>query len=400
MALLERYGARVLLTRSPKNAQVVITSQEPATTLPWEIKTQDDKSVLVISGDGLKLAPFLDDLEGLTLGARSFDVKTGAPLNRIYREELGLSAEGLKTNAGIEWSTTLAAPMTQGLHPSSLSLSLSASFSPEVESAQLFVYLNEDLVRVARVKADEKPQRLHLPLLPKLTTFPARLRLELVAQAPSQRCRVDSESLRAQILPDSWLELSPHNPGGKDFVSFSQKAAAGYTLSVPSEVLAQPIPWLHQLSYLRRSFGLEADKGEVSSDGTLPVIKLMPAGAKSKLSHVYRSIKTLDLTSDQPLVVWESDKEAQAPTIILWSLSKPFRPEVPLLSADQNDLIVMSASRVELRARTKDLKGELIEFSGSSKVLEFLERWRYWLLGLSWILLTGLFVFIAKRLKQ
>lgn len=405
MSLLDSYGVTPILSYSLNNASIAFADvsglKNENAKKEWAIISHNSKNILHVNNLDFSVGPLLDNLEGL------YNFSSGTPLKSDYldsaailqREELGLSPSGVKNAQGINWSMTLGENQTRGLQPKKLGLSIIATPGHSEDKTSVYVYVGEELLKIISLDNSSDPQ-YHEVLFPEqFNLYPAQLRIEVQGHKKERNCGGDNSFFDARILPDTFIEFDKTAAPINSFSSFSFQASQNYEVILTEENLTKPIGWLHQLNYIRKVFRLDPDRIYIpqGKNKASAVINLSKANGETK-TLPYQGHKSLSNLNGENFSLIEVKTNNGVNVLNLTTFGNPFRVKTDAVAPDHNDIMIYSNNRIELLDHSTRLQN-IPKFSKASSITNFLERYRYWLLGLAWLVLTYIFLKLGKKFK-
>lgn len=446
---LYRDGKEVTFTRLPQWGQIVLAPKAElqaliAATYPAKAKDSaqayfrgdenlaylklPDRRVLVISDDLTKLPAAASGGQwGNLLASNPYHVKQNALTNDSLisrgRQEISLTRLGLNLqpmNIGEQgsWSLdTTSLPANKRLEM--LNLNVVSAPSEHKMPVMLYVYLNGVLQHAAALNNNGAPNHISAPLAAN-DQRPGSNQLRLVVQRTldAGNCKGAVTGQPVQISGDSTLIVDDFNVTPRQFVELRPYFAGGLGLYLPQSVLDQADQHLFLLARL-----IEDNRYPVDPNN----IHFFPNNESPQVNAPFLIYGHAELAAFKPAVRFDKGEitvtgSDQQPLLNIDHLDNItvaqivdykgqhglwFRPAVPSQLPSQTSLVLTKDDVAFL-----DQKGIVLTLNHRHSDLAFVEygqkrRWlgglgiyRFWLLGLAWILVTVAVVMLYRKVRQ
>lgn len=395
---IEKLNKKVKFTAKPEEAIIEVFSDA------------NKKSLEVIqTGERTFLSINLNVKQDFSLFADHFGVFYPAAKNPIdtkknneffkTRNELGMDAAGSNASRGKVWNATLKTKT--GMEAKKLHLSITSAPREEDIPAHVFVYYNQELIKVVALnKATGAPQYFGINL-PESTVYPAQLQLIANHGEKATKCGGANNSFfDIRLLPDTEVEFAPIKNSQTSFAKFAATSQAGLDIILPSTALEAPLTYLPYLLRLQSLFSLPLDAIRFTDkvDSSRNSVRFLAKDETSKNIYI-NSMESLQIEglphlSFMNVVANKSNYELQ-----IGHFSDFIPDNFNLFNAGDEDLAVISKNYVEVLAHTSNLHERIQSYSDRNSLNQFFEEWKYYLLVFAWIALTIIFIKLAKKFK-
>jgi len=332
-----------------------------------------------------------------------------------------LSFDGTERNFAIEGRWFLALRMTDMpayTRPRSLDLYVSAAPSGDAKGVtMLMVYLNGVLLRSFRLNDDGRVQRVPIDLPPHLINLENGFRFVIYRQSTGGDCKRQPPVYPAQILDTSrvMLESFDETPiGFSDLPPWMRRQA---TLYLPDTITQQPLEALPLLSRVLQAVTNTDDPLRVEFYG--PNDSVSPNGEFVLVGSGGATRPQAPVSLDQGHVVLSNTKgdvifdfSTLARTALLqiaqmnghtgvWIEVGPDgifpQPEKPLVLG-RGDVAAVDDKGAFLTFNSRRDTVVNVVYPDTQTWFDLFSRYRYWIFGLGWILLTFGFVLLLRRI--
>jgi Bacterial cellulose synthase subunit len=311
---------------------------------------------------------------------------------------------------------------TRALPPGSRAerLALDVMVAPDSagERAVVSVFVNERMLGSAVAQTDE-PTRFDLPLPDGLVGTIANVRAMIQRRSAQGDCRFEPQGFPAQILGSSSIILSPADAPPRDFSDLVARWANGLEILIPAAAADQPEKVLGVLA---------PTLSALSSETAAITVKLVAAGAAPAPEAPFLSIGDLPPADSKPqarfdrgrvMVVDRSDRPildlggnttgaiAQIVTAGahpgLWIKPLAGDGTVPApadLRLERGDVAFIDKTGVALAMSTT--RDTLVKVAYPDQVswLSVAERFRFWIIGGFWLLVTLAFMLALQTMLR
>jgi hypothetical protein len=174
------------------------------------------------------------------------------------RSELGMDSTGTNASRGKVWNATLKTKT--GMEAKKLHLSLTSAPRDEDIPAHVFVYYNQELIKVVALNKETGAPQYFGINLPESTVYPAQLQLVANHGEKATKCGGANNSFfDIRLLPDTEVEFAPIKNSQTSFAKFAASSQTGLDIILPSAALDAPITYLPYLLRLQSLFSLPLD---------------------------------------------------------------------------------------------------------------------------------------------
>ena len=334
---------------------------------------------------------------------KNSDIKTLKSSSLLLRDELGLSSKGLKTSNGVEWNFKFDPKFQVELNsPSALHLSLIApQHNSNKTTTHLSVFLNEELVKTIILDNSEGPQYHRIEFPSYLKRYPFDVKITIKESGVRKACSTEiGKEYDHQLLADTALELQPVTGKPKNFAEFSLYSRGGIEVLVEKKTFSQTINDIKRLVFVTKMFSLSPRQFNISFSkeaSSSPFIKLSQEKALGELS--FKGLYRVNLGGKNNLGAIEL-VERNGQIGLIYNTLSDFIPSFYPPEADLNKLLVFSEDKLTLLTNTSSLMDQVPHISMADRIIPFLQRWRFYLMALTWLLLTFVFIRLGKKLRK
>lgn len=364
--------------------------------------------------------------EGYRLVGVPFPASNAAPSwpqERGDYYELPLAAFGFDTgprfiSTRAEWTATLPPgrfpPMTR---PSRMDLEVVAPIRTTGHGYELYVYLNDVLLRAARLNDDGTSQSI-LVNLPNHYHYPSNtVRVVIQHDGTSGDCLGELAAFPIQITPGSKLIVEHDERLPENFAALSRYLSGGFDVYMPKNYLEHPraLPILARLS---ADYQLTVDFRRIQFlDGDTPVTPQRPfvaigdvqiAGFKVPVRFDDGTVRIID-SKNAPLLDIATLPGITVAQLLRGDTShglwvRPTQPDVlPVLDGLQlslDDVAFADRTGIVLTIDSQEPSLARIHYPDSSDWTGILAQYRFWLLALGWLALSILFVYMYRKTQK
>ncbi|MGP9810393.1 hypothetical protein ACTZWT_02655 [Rhodopseudomonas sp. NSM] len=341
------------------------------------------------------------------------------PTERVSFDELGLVPAKAEVFGRADLAVTIANRMLAGgTRPSRILLDVMVAPDGAGEKAVVSAFLNERLMSSA-VAAIGEPTRLDLALPEGLVGAVANIRVVVQRRSAQGDCRFEPQGYPAEILGSSSVILSPTGATARDFSDLSTFWANGVEVLVPSTTAVKPLSVLPMLADVLDGLSRESapiavryvDAGAAPAPTAsfIAVSNLAPVGAGQRVSFDRGRVAIVDRSGRTRLDVGGFTTGAVAQIVTageipgLWI--KPLGadsalPVAPGVDLDRGDVAFLDKTGVALAMSTERDTLLRVSYPEQSSWLSTFERFRSWIIGGIWVLITLTLLFILQRLYR
>ena len=305
-----------------------------------------------------------------------------------------------------------------GREITSLRLMASAALDPQGQGATLTAYLNNTILGSRPLQSGD-PERMTFDVPEGLISRDNILRVLIQRQSEGSSCAYKIQGYPAQILPGSAFELSSASEqDATDFFHLSQQYLNGVDLVVdPGLTMSQGeiLEWTAGIAGSILPDGARvAMKGSVGGlDGTTPFIiisKETPKGANSDITLDDGAIEIRDTAGNVMFDGQDLDRLGIAHIVTvngadgLWI--RPGSGPAPVLSdrnplvLDRGNLALIDDSGIVVATSTLNRDLVSVVYPDQTSVMQILAKYRPWIVGGLWAVLTLLVLGVFQRLYR
>ncbi|MXO66070.1 cellulose biosynthesis cyclic di-GMP-binding regulatory protein BcsB [Altericroceibacterium endophyticum] len=308
-----------------------------------------------------------------------------------------------------DWQITL--PLNQvpaGQTPSKIAVDILVADDGSDTAPVISVTLNGLLLGSAAAQTDKR-MRLTLDIPDGLTTSANDLKVSVIRQIRGGDCAYAPQGYPAQLLPSSHFSFKPQSVPD-DFAELAPLFAGGVSLVLDS---AADIPATSELlgPLLNVNTPLEVSFGKVPATGPYVLVSgKVPAGTSPALRFDRGEVE-FSYGEDGPSLIAGPIGAATAIQLlndgdrsVLW-----IRPGANFASLNMDqDAETLGLGNVALAdeheimmaySTTRDRLVD-IRYPDQVQISELLERYRVWLIGLGWLILSAGFVYLLRRSRR
>lgn len=350
-----------------------------------------------------------------------------APLpdrDRLYR--LPLSSLGLDTGPRfIETRTVWEAVveprnLPPRMRPKYASLKVLVPVRTAERGYELYVYLNDVLLRAERLKATGQMQEVTVSLPEKYQQQIDVLKFVAQYDGPEGDCLANRDVFPIQIAPDSALVIESDDTLPEEFRQLPRHLSGGFDVFLHRDFLdAGAEGALNLVARLSADFPLTVDYGRVRFlDGQTPLqpdapfVAVGPLNLQASRMPVSfdrgsvevidaRGNKLLDVNALPGLTVAQlvgQGETAQG----LWVRTAAERgfPELGGLHLRQDDVAFADHTGIVLTLNSDTPSLARVHYPEIKTWFVILEAYRFWFLALAWLALTLLFVYLYRKTRR
>lgn len=428
-ALLDAERGLVRFDTSPNSgpdwtvARINIRATADGPVSDMTVATENALPELLVTGTDpqIGLAQLLSPWAGLAGEGRTVTSAANQPAvsgNRLPLAALGgdLSSRAVKGSEDFTVNFS-ASDIPPGKVVSDLVVTAVSGLDPEGNGATLSVALNEVLLGSRTLSAGE-PQNLSFAVPAGLIGSENTLRFHVQRQPVAGACRYTMQGYPAQILPGSALVLADGGGEAQEFYELRQAAGQGVQLVIDRDLSlssAELAPWLAGVagSILpdRAPVVPRADMAALQGDMPFIVVSdIDPAGSEADVRLSEGRIEIRDTAGE---LLFDGDGLSRIGVVQMISVNgvaglwlKPGKGPAPVwteatpLRLDRGNLALLDERGLVLATSTQ--AGGLIEVSypDATRLADILERYRVWIIGGLWLLITLFVLGVFQRLYR
>ena len=341
------------------------------------------------------------------------------PTDRVSFDELGLVPAQADVFGRADLSVAIATrALPSGTRPSRLMLDVMIAPDGAGEKAVVSAFVNERLL-ASTVAAIGEPTRLDFPLSDGLVGTVANIRAVVQRRSAQGDCRFEPQGYPAEILGSSAIILSAAGSAADDFSDLATLWANGVEILVPASTAARPLAVVGLLADVLNALSKESapivvkfvDAGAAPTPGAsfIAVSNTPPAGATQRVRFDRGRVVVADRAGRTLLDIGGLATGAVAQIVTsgshrgLWI--KPLTgdgslPVSPAVYLDRGDVAFLDKTGVALALSTERDTLLRISYPDQGSWLTFLERFRPWIVGGLWGIITIVVLFVLQRIYR
>jgi hypothetical protein len=341
------------------------------------------------------------------------------PRTRLTFDELALAPAIAEVFGRADLAFAIATrDLPAGTKPSRLALDLMVAPDGSGEKAVVSVFVNERLLGSA-VAAVGEPTRFDLSLPDGLAGTVLNVRALVQRRSAQGDCRFEPQGYPAQVLGSSAVVLADADPQPHDFSDLSAWWANGIEVWLPSPAIQRPAPLMTLIADTLSALSPETAPiavrfnggGETSSPGApfIAVSSRPPAGATPRVRFDRGRVAVADRSGRSLLdlggfvggaVVQLVSAGAQHGVWIKPLANDGALPAPTDLRLDRGDIAFVDQSGVALAMSSERDRLLQIAYPDQVSWLTVAERFRPWIVGSLWALVTVAFLFGLQRMLR
>jgi len=334
------------------------------------------------------------------------------PLNR-----LGMDGDGLRSFGGqAEWNLSFDADsLPTQTRPDALALNIVV---PEAVSGNPFVlysFVNGVMQHAVTLPERSGAQTVMLPIGESVAAGHYNVRLLLTRQSSVGDCKSALPTAHAQVLPSSTLHLVADTTPAEDFSQLGRSFVGTYNVALPKQALLDPLAWLPVLTRVSSELRLSPAKAELMIGAAIPKDKpfvsfeaSLPEGFEAPIHFDHGRI-TVSESNGTPLLdtsklpgigVIALARSGEMRGLWIRSLDGDAMVLPANLNLTQGDVAFFdrTATILSINSSASDLT--VVDYPDYRDWRDKLSAWRPWLIGIVWLVLTVVFVGLARRMRQ
>lgn len=341
------------------------------------------------------------------------------PTDRVSFDELGVIPAQAEVFGRADLSVAIAnRSLPSGTRPSRLVLDVMVAPDGAGEKAVVSAFVNERLL-ASTVAAIGEPTRLDFPLPDGLVGTVANIRATVQRRSAQGDCRFEPQGYPAEILGSSSLILSPAGSVAEDFSDLATLWANGIEVLIPAGTAIRPLTVISLLADVLNALSKESAPitvryidGAAAPAPTAPflvVSNVPPAGATQRVHFDRGRVVIADRAGRTRLDIGGIATGAVAQIVTsgsqpgLWI--KPLSsdgvlPISPAVYLDRGDVAFLDKTGVALALSTERDTLLRISYPEQGSWLTFFERFRSWIVGGVWVLITIVVLFALQRMYR
>jgi hypothetical protein len=340
-----------------------------------------------------------------------------AQTDRVSFDELGLKPAQAEVYGRSDLLVAIASrSLPSGTRAARVMLEVMVAPDGAGEKAVVSAFVNERLL-ASTVAAVGEPTRLDFALPDGLVGTVANIRVVVQRRSAQGDCKFEPQGYPAEILGSSAIILSPAGKAAEDFSDLSTLWAKGVEVLVPTSTAARPLTVIGMLADVLDELSKEASPIKVKyvDVGATPtpagpfiaVNNIAPAGATERIHFDRGRVAVTDRTGRTRLDLGGLTSGAVAQIVTsnsfpgLWI--KPLAsdgslPVPPTVNLDRGDVAFLDKTGVALALSTDRDTLLRVSYPDQESWLTAAERYRSWIVGGMWVLLTIVLLFVLQRI--
>jgi cellulose synthase operon protein B len=341
------------------------------------------------------------------------------PTDRVSFEELGLVPPKAEVFGRAELAVAIASrSLPSGTKPSRLVLDVMVAPDGAGEKAVVSAYVNERLL-ASTVAAIGEPTRLDFVLPDGLVGSVANIRTVIQRRSSQGDCRFEPQGYPAEILGSSMVILSGTASVAHDFSDLATLWANGVEVLVPSSTAQHPLSVVASLSDVLNALSKEttpisvkyvaAETPPLPGAPFIAVSNVPPAGAEQHVRFDRGRVAITDRTGHTLLDIGGLATGAVAQIVTsgtfpgLWI--RPLSSDgslsaSPAINLDRGDVAFLDKTGIALALSTERDTLLRISYPDQGSWMANLDRFRSWIVGGVWALLTVGLLFAMQRMYR
>ena len=341
------------------------------------------------------------------------------PTDRVSFDALGLMPAQAEVFGRADLAVTIpSSTLPAGTRPTRLVLDLMVAPDGSGEKAVVSAFVNERLL-ASTVAAIGEPTRLDFALPDGLVGSVANIRMVIQRRSSQGDCRFEPQGYPAEILGSSSVILSLAGFVAHDFSDLATLWSNGVEVVVPSSTAAHPLSIVAALADVLSALSTESAPIAVKyiGDGTAPapsapfiaVSNVPPVGADQRVRFDHGRVAITDRANNTLLDVGGLTTGAVLQVVTsndhpgLWI--KPLSsdgslPAPPAVNLDRGDVAFLDKTGIALALSTERDTLMRISYAEQVSLLTNLDRFRSWIVGGVWVLITFGLLFVSRRIYR
>ena len=341
------------------------------------------------------------------------------PIDRVTFDQIGIPPVEAEVFGRADLTLTIdARRLPAGRRPLRVLLDVMVAPDGDAGRAVVSVFINEHLLG-SKLAAIGEATRLDLPLPDGLAGTTLGVRAVVQRRSAQGDCRFEPQGYPAQILDSSAVVLGPADGPVRDFSDLALRWADGVAVELPAAAADAPVPVMGLVSEVLNLLSPPSAAVSVSlvAPGPAPAPKSafllvsdeLPPGSAPRVrfdrgrvavsDHAGHTL--LDLSGFTTGAVAQAVSAGDVPGMWIRPLSSNGSLPAPVnLRLDRGDVAFVDHTGVALAMSTE--RDTLIKISYPDQVswLTIAERFRAWIIGCVWLMVTIVFLLGLQRLLR
>ena len=341
------------------------------------------------------------------------------PIDRVTFDQIGIPPVEAEVFGRADLTLTIdTRRLPAGRRPLRVLLDVMVAPDGDAGRAVVSVFINEHLLG-SKLAAIGEATRLDLPLPDGLAGTTLGVRAVVQRRSAQGDCRFEPQGYPAQILDSSAVVLGPADGPVRDFSDLALRWADGVAVELPAAAADAPVPVMGLVSEVLNLLSPPSAAVSVSlvAPGPAPAPKSafllvsdeLPPGSAPRVrfdrgrvavsDHAGHTL--LDLSGFTTGAVAQAVSAGDVPGMWIRPLSSNGSLPAPVnLRLDRGDVAFVDHTGVALAMSTE--RDTLIKISYPDQVswLTIAERFRAWIIGCVWLMVTIVFLLGLQRLLR
>ena len=341
------------------------------------------------------------------------------PIDRVTFDQIGIPPVEAEVFGRADLTLTIdTRRLPAGRRPLRVLLDVMVAPDGDAGRAVVSVFINEHLLG-SKLAAIGEATRLDLPLPDGLAGTTLGVRAVVQRRSAQGDCRFEPQGYPAQILDSSAVVLGPADGPVRDFSDLALRWADGVAVALPASAADAPVPVIGLVSEVLNLLSPPSAAVSVSlvAPGPAPAPKSafllvsdeLPPGSTPRVrfdrgrvavsDHAGHTL--LDLSGFTTGAVAQAVSAGDVPGMWIRPLSSNGSLPAPVnLRLDRGDVAFVDHTGVALAMSTE--RDTLIKISYPDQVswLTIAERFRAWIIGCVWLMVTIVFLLGLQRLLR
>lgn len=341
------------------------------------------------------------------------------PVDRVSFDELGLVAAQAEVFGRADLSVAIPNRiLPSGTRPTRLVLDVMVAPDGAGEKAVVTTFVNERLL-ASTVAAIGEPTRLDFALPDGLVGTVANIRVVVQRRSAQGDCRFEPQGYPAELLGSSSVILAAAGSVVNDFSDLATLWASGVEVLLPASAATQPLAVIGLAAGVLNALSVDAapiavkfvEVGWAPNPGSpfMAVGDIPPAGTTQRVRFdrgrvlvTDRSARTrLDIGGMGTGAVVQIVASGQHPGLWIKPLARDGSLPAPAaVNLDRGDVAFMDKTGVALAVSTEREAILRVSYPDQESWLTFLERFRSWIVGGFWGVLTIAVLFVTQKMYR
>jgi len=341
------------------------------------------------------------------------------PTDRVSFDALGLMPSQAEVFGRADLAVAIPTrTLPAGTRPSRLVLDLMVAPDGAGEKAVVSAFVNERLL-ASSVAAIGEPTRLDFALPDGVVGSVANIRAVIQRRSSQGDCRFEPQGYPVEILGSSSVILSPAGSIAHDFSDLATLWANGVQVLVPSSTSEHPLSVIASLADILNALSRESAPIEVKYIGRgaapkpdapfIAVSNVSPVDAEQRVRFDRGRVAITDRTGNTLLDIGGLATGAVAQIVTsntypgLWIRPLSNEGSLPVsasVNLDRGDVAFLDKAGVALALSTERDTLLRVSYADQRSWLTNLDRFRAWIVGCVWALITVALLFVLQRIYR